>query len=162
MFWGPFWVIFGAKCVRESEAMRCGSETCFGFRCRQFQKRNVRGHRSRFPDWAMRFGGGFGDIFWVPFWVVLSAKFVRESDSALQLGDSGLGMCFGIRFGEFQLQKEILPHFRGFGMFSSLCRVWCVFVRFVFKTLFEAWVAFRSQFQNAIHFEVKNISPRLH
>ena len=116
MFWGPFWVIFGAKCVRESEEMRCGSETCFGFRCRQFQKRNVRGHRSRFPDWAMRFGGGFGDIFWVPFWVVLSAKFVRESDSALQLGDSGLGMCFGIRFGEFQLQKEILPH-PGSGIF---------------------------------------------
>ena len=127
MFWGPFWVIFGAKCVRESEAMRCGSETCFGVRCRQFQKRNVHGDRSRFPDWAMRFGGGFGDIFWVPFWVVLSAKFVRESDSALQLGDSGLGMCFGIRFGEFQLQKEILPH-PGSGIFLSFSGIWYVFV----------------------------------
>ena len=67
---------------------------------------NVYGDRSR--DWAMRFGGGFGDIFWGPFWVVLSAKCVRESKSVLQPGDSESGMYFGIRFGEFQLQKEIL------------------------------------------------------
>ena len=65
---------------------------------------NVYGDRSRYPDWAMRFGGGFGDIFWGPFWVILIAKCVRESDSALQLGDDGSGMCFRIRFGEFQLR----------------------------------------------------------